>query len=113
MLGSEHPATLTTVSTLPCILARQGKFAEAEPLERELLAARKRLLGDAHPDTLKPASNLAITLAARGEGPWRRRGPTAAMAAGMALLRQKWRGFGPMAKMVTLTKLVWATQWRT
>ena len=45
VLGAEHPATLTTAHTLPTSLSRQGKHAEAEEMQRAVLAVRKRVLG--------------------------------------------------------------------
>ena len=49
VLGAEHPDTLTTGHTLASSLSGQGKYAEAEALEHEVLGVRKRVLGpDAH-----------------------------------------------------------------
>jgi hypothetical protein len=38
------------------------KATEAEQINREVLAVRKRVLGPEHPDTLASASNLAAAL---------------------------------------------------
>ena len=43
-------------------LSKQGKHADAERIEREVLGARRRVLGEEHPDTLKSAGNLALSL---------------------------------------------------
>jgi hypothetical protein len=48
-------------------LSRQGKYAEAEKMEREVLAERKRVLGAEHPDTLTAAGNLADSLKRQGK----------------------------------------------
>ena len=48
-------------------LSGQGKHAEAEEMEREVLAVRKRVLGAEHPDTLTTASNLASSLSRQGK----------------------------------------------
>ena len=45
----------------------QGKYAEAEVLERELLATRKRMLGEEHPNTLCTAGNLANSYSSQGK----------------------------------------------
>ncbi len=62
VLGPEHPDTLTSAANLAGSLSGQGKTAEAEQIEREVLAIRTRVLGPEHPGTLTTASNLAITL---------------------------------------------------
>ena len=37
----------------------QGKYDEAEPLYKESLAIRKKVLGDEHPDVAESLNNLA------------------------------------------------------
>ena len=57
---------------MACSLSGQGKYAEAEQMQREVHAAQKRVLGAEHPDTLMTARNLARSLSAQGkhvEGP--------------------------------------------
>jgi hypothetical protein len=44
----------------------QGKYAEAERIEREVHEVRKRVLGAEHPDTLTSANNLAESLPYQG-----------------------------------------------
>ena len=44
-----------------------GQYAEAERIEREVLAATRRVLGEEHPDTLLSANNLAGSLSGRGK----------------------------------------------
>ena len=44
------------------ILTEQGRYAEAEKLQRETLDIRRRVLGPEHPDTLASVHNLAIVL---------------------------------------------------
>jgi tetratricopeptide (TPR) repeat protein len=55
-------------STLPYYLSRllqaMGQLAEADPLAREALATRRRVLGDEHPDTLASINNVAQLLQA-------------------------------------------------
>lgn len=43
-----------------------GQYAEAEPLEREILEQRTRLLGKEHPDTLRSVDSLANVLNNKG-----------------------------------------------
>ncbi|XTI86827.1 hypothetical protein V2W45_1456124 [Cenococcum geophilum] len=38
VLGPEHPDTLTSMSNLAGVLERQGKFEEAEDLQKQELA---------------------------------------------------------------------------
>jgi hypothetical protein len=67
VLGAEHPSTLTTARHLATSLFNQGKYVEAERIQREVLGARKRVLGAEHPDTLMSASNLAMSLSHQGK----------------------------------------------
>ena len=41
------------------LIGLQGRYAEAEELCRDVLAARRRVLGDDHPDTLTSRDTLA------------------------------------------------------
>ena len=67
VLGAEHPSTLTSASNLAMSLAAQGKYAEAERIEREVHEAEKRVLGAEHPHTLSSANNLASSLSNQGK----------------------------------------------
>ena len=49
------------------LLKTQGKLAEAEPLYREALSARRRTQGDDHPRTLSSIFNFAGLLWAQGK----------------------------------------------
>ena len=48
-------------------LNAQGKYAEAEPLFRQALAIRRKLLGEDHPDTAQSYNNVAGNLNAQGK----------------------------------------------
>jgi hypothetical protein len=48
------------------MLGQQRRYAEAEQLSREVLADRRRLLGDDHPDTLASRATLARLAARQG-----------------------------------------------
>jgi hypothetical protein len=69
VLGAEHPDTLISAGNLAASLSRQGKYDEAEKMEREVLAVSKRVLGAEHPDTLTAAGNLAACLKRQGKYP--------------------------------------------
>jgi hypothetical protein len=60
--GAEHPGTLMSAADLALSLADQGKYADAERIQHEVLGATKRVLGAEHPGTLMSANNLALSL---------------------------------------------------
>ena len=66
MLGVEHPDSLKTANNLAATLSDQGKFGDAETIQREVLGVTKRVLGVEHPGTLTSANNLASTLSDQG-----------------------------------------------
>jgi hypothetical protein len=66
-LGAEHPDTLRTAGNLAQSLSGQGKYAEAEQIEREVLDVKRRVLGEEHPSTLTTANNLAASLSRQGK----------------------------------------------
>ena len=55
----------------PSLFEKQSEFSEAARIHREMLAVRKRALGERHPDTLLSARKLGIALkdASRTSGP--------------------------------------------
>ncbi|OAF60699.1 hypothetical protein VC83_03636 [Pseudogymnoascus destructans] len=61
-----HPDMLTSVSNLASVLQRQGRYEEAESMNRRALEGRERELGVTHPDTLTSVSNLALVLQSQG-----------------------------------------------
>jgi hypothetical protein len=48
--------TMTSVSNLALILQYQGKYEEAEDMNRRALEGREKVLGVDHPDTLDSRS---------------------------------------------------------
>jgi tetratricopeptide (TPR) repeat protein len=60
VLGEEHPDTIGTMGNLAALYAKQGKYAQAEPLSLKTLEVRRRVLGDEHPDTLRSMNNLGL-----------------------------------------------------
>jgi len=57
---------LCAAGNLAASLSDHGKHDEAEKMQREVLAVRKRVLGAEHPDTLTTANNLAASLNRQG-----------------------------------------------
>ena len=57
MVSEEHPGALHTAAELASTWSDQGKHADAEKIRLEVLATRKRVLGEEHPDTLRSAAN--------------------------------------------------------
>ena len=51
---------LTAAVNLATSLSSQGKYDEAEKMQREVLAVDQRVLGAEHPDTLSTAGKLAL-----------------------------------------------------
>jgi CHAT domain-containing protein/tetratricopeptide (TPR) repeat protein len=64
-LGEEHPHVATSLNNLGRLLLAQGNYAGAEPLLREALAMRSKLLGEEHPDVAASRGNLGALLAAQ------------------------------------------------
>ncbi|KAH7394832.1 hypothetical protein BKA66DRAFT_455924 [Pyrenochaeta sp. MPI-SDFR-AT-0127] len=60
VLGPEHPDTLTSVDNLGWMLARQGKYEEAEAMHRRALEGHEKVLRVEHLDTLTSVNNLAF-----------------------------------------------------
>ena len=56
-----------TSSGVAEMLMAQGRYAEAENLQLEILEANERLLGKDHPDTLNGVNNLALFVQAKGD----------------------------------------------
>jgi Flp pilus assembly protein TadD len=67
VLGTEHPHTLTSMSNLASVLRSQGKYEEAEAINRQTLAQGEKVLGPEHRFTLKSMSNLAGVLDSQGK----------------------------------------------
>jgi hypothetical protein len=61
-LGKEHPETLTSVNNLASMLRYQGKYEEAETMNRRTLKGREKTLGKEHFSTLASINNLASVL---------------------------------------------------
>src|SRR5690625_7835866 len=57
-LGSEHPLTLESLSSLAVVLHNKSNYIQAETIYRELIEKRSRVLGTVHPDYLAYVSSL-------------------------------------------------------
>lgn len=64
--GAEHADTLRSMNNLGNVLLDEGRYPEAEKLQRETLDGRRRILGPEHLDTLRSMNNLAAVLSAEG-----------------------------------------------
>ena len=52
VLGEEHPDTLISMANLASTYSNQGRWKEAEELQRQELETYSRILGQEHPNTL-------------------------------------------------------------
>jgi len=66
-LGAEHRTTLTTRSRYASLLMDRGQHDESEQIHREVLAARRRILGDDDPDVVHSLNGLAVILTRVGK----------------------------------------------
>ena len=62
-----HPAPLVGVNSFASSLDRQGKYAEAEVMSRQMLQLQEMVCRKDDPATLASVKNLAITLDLRGK----------------------------------------------
>ncbi|KAF8535293.1 hypothetical protein BDD12DRAFT_782634 [Trichophaea hybrida] len=67
VLGPDHPDTLESVSELASVLQSQGKYEQAEQMNRRALEGREKALGPDHPDTLNSVNNWASVLQNQGK----------------------------------------------
>jgi tetratricopeptide (TPR) repeat protein len=65
-LGNDHPASLTARNALASRTAEQGRYARAEQMYREVLAARVSVLGADHQATLRTRHRLADAVTEQG-----------------------------------------------
>ena len=65
-LGKADERTLAAADSLSVNLNREGKFPDADRLQREILALRQQALGPQAPETLRTMSNLGNTLTLEG-----------------------------------------------
>ena len=65
--GRRHPFTLRSMNNLALMLESQGKYEEAERINRQALALWETVLGKDYPDTLTSMNNLALVLKRQGK----------------------------------------------
>jgi non-specific serine/threonine protein kinase/serine/threonine-protein kinase len=65
-LAPDDPKVLESKALLGLILNREGQFADAEKLDREVLMEQRRVLGPENPNTLDTMDYLGFTLYQRG-----------------------------------------------
>ena len=58
-MGAEHPDTAWTLSNLAHLYTSHGKYNDAEPLFKQSLAIREKVLGAEHPETAWTLNKLA------------------------------------------------------
>jgi hypothetical protein len=63
----ESEARLDAATNLAASLCHNGRYAEAEQMQLELLAVQQRVLGAEHPYTVGAANNLALCLSRQGK----------------------------------------------
>ena len=61
-LGPEDVEILNSTGMLSLVLRYQGKYTEAEEMNRRALAGYEKVLRVDYPDTLTSVSNLALVL---------------------------------------------------
>jgi hypothetical protein len=66
-LGDDDPHTLVLAESLGDVAWDQERYADAQKLDEDTLARRRRVLGDNHPATLTSASSLASDLRKLGK----------------------------------------------
>jgi serine/threonine protein kinase len=67
VLGSQHPDTLRSMSSLAAVYDDEGRYAQAEALDSQTLETQRRVLGPEHPDTLRSMNNLAWVYSQEGK----------------------------------------------
>ncbi|KAJ7291952.1 hypothetical protein C8J57DRAFT_1458569 [Mycena rebaudengoi] len=92
ILGSEHPDTLSVMSSLAATSWKLGKFTDSLELQVTVLQKWTQMLGPEHPNTLAAMSNLAITYYALGK-------LAEAEELDIAVLQKRKQIFGPGQKL--------------
>jgi tetratricopeptide (TPR) repeat protein len=65
VLGNDHPDTLNSMRGLAVSFYGQGRYIDAEALQRQTLQLLEKVLGKDHRDTLQSMSDLAVSLYAQ------------------------------------------------
>lgn len=67
IVGAQHPAVATVVSTLAGLYSASGNYSAAETLNQQALELRRTVLGEQHPDFATSLNNLAAVYDAMGD----------------------------------------------
>jgi len=67
ILWTDHPDTLSTMSSIADVLYKQGKYDEALKEYKEVLGRREKVLGENNPDTLSTENSIADVLYKQGK----------------------------------------------
>ena len=102
VLVADHPDTLDAMSQLSQIIYFEGRYPDAEKLQRETLAAQQRVLGNNDPRTDLSMSQLAATLAEEGHYP-----PAEQLEREVLAITQKVRSQDWHAAMLATRSLGW------
>ena len=65
--AEESEERLAAADNLAQVRSRDGQYAEAERIHREVLGVERRVLGEEHPDTLTSAGKLALSFFRQGK----------------------------------------------
>ncbi len=63
----ESEERLNAAGNLAVARERDGQYAEAERINREVLGVQRQVLGEEHPETLTSANNMAQSLSGQGK----------------------------------------------
>ena len=66
-LGPDHPDLATYLNNLAHLYHAQGRYAEAEPLNKQALTIWEKALGPEHPHVATSLNNLAELYKAQGK----------------------------------------------
>jgi hypothetical protein len=64
--AEESEERLAAASHLAVARGRDGQYAEAERMHREVLGVQRRVFGEEHPSTLTSAAHVAYSLSYQG-----------------------------------------------
>jgi len=66
VLGPEHPDVANTAQNLATLYVNENRYAQAEPLAREAMDIRRRVLGEQHSETLRSMTTTGQILLNEG-----------------------------------------------
>lgn len=66
-VNANHPSTINSIGNLANVLYRQGKYEEAEKVQRQTLELKGKVFGVDHTDTLASINYLALVFRHQGK----------------------------------------------